>query len=118
MAAMQAFSYTGFPPRVYPMNFPHYLLLTEGDNRTLIANVTSDLPLCSGPTWRVSNHDLPPNAIVENETIDGVLCNKLLLYNLSYDYNSGNYTISAGNECGTSLAFVYINVKKGTFGSL
>ena len=96
------------------MNFPHYLLLTEGTNRTLITNVTSDLPLSSGyPAWRVSNHDLPQNAMVENKTIDGILCNKLLLYHLSY-YNSGNYTITAANECGTSLVFVYIDVKKGT----
>lgn len=98
-----------------PTNFPHYLLLTEGSNRTLITNITSDLPLSTGyPAWRVSDRDLPPNAKVENKTINGVLCNKLLLYDLSYDNNSGNYTITAGNECGTSLAFVYIDVKKGT----
>ena len=107
------FIHIGFPPHVYPTNFPHYMLLTEGSNRTFITNITSDLPLSSGyPTWRVSDHDLPTNSIVQNKIIDGVLCNKLLLYDLSY-YNSGNYTITAGNECGTSLAFVYINVKKG-----
>ena len=100
---------------MYPTNFPHYILLTEGSNRTLITNITSDLPLSSGyPAWQVSNRDLPSNAVVDNTIIDGVLCNKLLLYDLSYYYNSGNYTITAGNECGTSLAFVYIDVEKGT----
>ena len=99
---------------MYPQNFRHYDILTEGNNITLITNITSDLPLSSGyPAWRVSNHDLPSNAIVDDYVTDGVLHSTLTLYELSYYDDSGNYTNIASNECGTSLTFVYIYVKKG-----
>lgn len=82
-------------------------------------NITSDLPLSSEyPTWRVISggvvHGLPQSAIVDNYyTTDGVLHSRVLLHNLSFTDDTGNYTNIANNECGDSLAFVYINVRKG-----
>ena len=95
------------------INYHHYILATEGNNITLITDITSDLPLSKGyPVWKVSDRDLPPNAEVHNETIGKVLHNTLLLFNLSF-LDSGNYTIIVGNACGLSSAFVYIDVQKG-----
>ena len=92
------------------MNYHYYTISTEGSNITLITDIISDSPLSI--VWKVSGHDLPPNAIVHNDTIDGVLHNTLFLFNLSL-LNSGNYTITAVNEYGLSSAYLYINVRKG-----
>ena len=106
--------HAGSAPLVSSENFRYYITLIEGSNITLIATVTSDLPLSSGyPVWQVVHGILPSTAKVVNYTIDGVLYSNLSLYNLSYYENSGNYTFTASNECGTSSVFTFIEVTKG-----
>ena len=106
--------HVGSAPLVSRENFRYYITRIEGSNITLTATVTTDLPLSSGyPVWQVAHGMLPSNAKVDNYTIDGVLYSNLSLYNLSYYENSGNYTFTASNECGTSLVFTFIEVTKG-----
>ena len=88
----------------------------EGSNLTLGTSITSNLPLSGGyPVWGVTNHQsLPPTAVVDNyTTADGILHNRLSLYDLSYYHDSGNYTNNASNDCGTSFVFAFIQVTKG-----
>ena len=106
--------HAGSAPLVSRENFRYYITRTEGTNITLTATVTTDLPLSSGyPVWQVAHEMLPSNAKVDNYTIDGVLYSNLSLYNLSYYENSGNYTFTASNECGTSSVFTFIEVTEG-----
>ena len=96
-------------------NFNPTILKHEGDNLVLITNISSNLPLSSGyPKWEVYGRlHLPPSAVVDNYTTDGVLYSKLSLYELSFKDDSGNYTNIVSNQCGTSSVSVYIDVREG-----
>ena len=97
-------------------NFRDIIYRTEGLNITLIANVTTDLPLSSGyPLWHVIDGMLPSTATERNYTIDGVIYISLSLYNLSLYDDSGNYACTARNECGESSVFTNIQVTKGSY---
>ena len=112
---LNAVNHTGSAPHVVSDNFHHYASETEGHNLTLTTLVTSDLPLSSGyPIWGVlGDRSLPSTAVVDNYTDGGILHSRLSLYNLSYFDDSGNYTNTASNKCGTSFIFVFIQVTKG-----
>ena len=105
----------GSAPHVVGDNFHQYISETEGSNLTLITSIISDLPLSSGyPVWEVIDHkSLPSTAVVDNYTNDGILHSKLSLYNLSFYDDSGNYTNTVSNKCGTSFVFTFIEVTKG-----
>ena len=106
---------TGSAPHVVRDHFYRYVSETEGHNLTLTTFVTSDLPLSSGyPIWGVlGDQSLPSTAVVDNYTEGGILHSRLSLYNLSYFDDSGNYTNTASNKCGTSFIFTFIQVTKG-----
>ena len=106
----------GSAPHVTSDNFYHYISKIEGSNLTLVTSITSNLSLSSGyPVWGVIDHkSLPSTAVVDNyTTADGILHSKLSLYDLSYYNDSGNYTNTASNKCGTSFVFTFIQVTKG-----
>ena len=109
--------HTGSAPHIVRDHFHHYISEIEGHNLTLTTFVTSDLPLISGYpfcNWGVlGGQSLPPTAEVDNYTDDGILHCRLSLYNLSYFDDSGNYTNTASNKCGTSFIFVFIQITKG-----
>ena len=94
-------------------HFNHYMLLDEGSNVTLTTEIITDLPLSNrSPSWNVSTGpNLPKNAKVNNYTVDGF--SSLTLYDLSFYDDTGNYTCTASNKCGTSSEFVYIAIRKG-----
>jgi len=78
--------------------------------------VSSNIPLLQGyPEWRrdFRRRLLPSTAVVDNYTTDGVLYSRLSLYELSFEEDSGNYTNTVKNHCGSSFAFVFIDVMKG-----
>ena len=114
MSSLNTSHPTGSVPLVVRDNFRYYISITEGNNLTLITNITSELSLSSGyPVWKVINHSLPPTAVVNNYTDGGVLHSSLSLYKLSFYDDTGNYTNTASNECGSSSVFVFIQVTKG-----
>ena len=94
-------------------NFRYVISRCDGSNVTLITIITSDPPLSGYPVWNVNSgidHDLPPNSIINNTMVDGVLNNTLYLFNLSYYDDTGNYTCTASNQCGNSSVFTFIEV--------
>ena len=105
--------HVGSAPHVASDNFYPYILKMEGSNLTLVTSITSNLSFSSD--WEVIDHkSLPSTAVVDNyTTTDGILHSKLSLYNLSYYNDSGNYTNTASNKCGTSFVFTFIQVTKG-----
>jgi len=96
-------------------NFISPIVKYEGDNLTLFCEISSYLPVSSGyPKWKVYGRPhLPPTAVVNNQTVDGILYSNLSLKNLSFKDDSGNYTSIVSNQCGTSSVSVYIDVRKG-----
>ena len=95
--------------------FNHYMLLDEGTNVNLTTEITSDLPLSNGSvSWKVSTGpNLPKNAEVINYTAEGRMYSSLILHDLSYYDDTGNYTCTVSNDCGMSFVFVYIDITKG-----
>ena len=94
-------------------NFRYFISRCEGTNVTLITTITSDPPLSGYPVWIVNSgfdHDLPPNSIINNTMVDGVLNSNLFLFNLSYYDDTGNYSCTASNQCGNSSVFTFIEV--------
>ena len=104
------------PPHVERIDFFNYIRRYEGSNLTLSAKVSSNIPLLAGyPKWAVDfNLPLPSTAMVDNCTIDGTIYSNLTLYELSFENDTGNYTFTAENKCGSSFVYVYIDVRKGT----
>ena len=108
---------TGAPPHVERIDFSNYIRKNEGSNLTLTTKISSNIPLSGGyPIWVVDFRlPLPSTAVVDNyTTTDGALYNRLLLYELSFEDDTGNYTNIVSNQCGTSSVSVFIDVRKGT----
>ncbi|XP_065884700.1 uncharacterized protein [Dysidea avara] len=104
------------PPHVERIDFFNYIRRHEGSNLTLSAKVSSNIPLLAGyPKWAVDfNLSLPSTAMVDNYTINGTIYSNLTLYELSFENDTGNYTFTAENKCGSSFVYVYIDVRKVT----
>ncbi|XP_065884702.1 titin-like isoform X5 [Dysidea avara] len=102
------------PPHVERIDFFNYIRRHEGSNLTLSAKVSSNIPLLAGyPKWAVDfNLSLPSTAMVDNYTINGTIYSNLTLYELSFENDTGNYTFTAENKCGSSFVYVYIDVRK------
>ena len=88
--------------------------MTEGSDKKLITDITSDLPLSDGsPRWYGFNRNLPESALVSiSYGTDGTIRSTLKLYNLSYYDDSGEYISSASNKCGTTTRSIFIAVRK------
>ena len=50
---------------------------------------------------------------MDNYTADGVLYSRLSLYELQFGEDTGNYTNTVKNQCGSSFEYIYIDVMKG-----
>ena len=81
----------------------------EGSNLTIACTITSHIILTEFPSWRMNGGDLHPNAKEEYKSINEMTYTSLLhIYNCSSD-DTGSYTLSVSNTCGTSSKSVYIS---------
>ena len=51
--------------------------------------------------------------MVDNYTTGGVRYSRLSLYDLSFEDDTGNYTNTVKNQCGSSFVYIYIDVMEG-----
>lgn len=108
--------FTGAPPVVGRANFNVNFAEYEGMNISLTASVSSIIPLSSDyPKWKINFfHEVPSNAMYSSSArIDGKINSTLSLHGLKLRSNSGNYTCTAKNICGSSFVFGYMTVLRG-----
>ena len=92
-------------------NFENALDVEEGGSVNLTVEVFSNMSLAAVITW--SRLDgLPENAVVTYYVINGLNYTSLRLTNAAA-VDTGNYSLTAINECGNSNLYVYIDVTKG-----
>ncbi|XP_065884691.1 uncharacterized protein [Dysidea avara] len=109
-------SCSGAPPHVDRFDFSYYIPKHKGNNLNLTTNISSNIPLSSGyPQWiKDFRLPLPSTAVVDNYTTGGVRYSRLSLYDLSFEDDTGNYTNTVKNQCGSSFVYIYIDVMEGT----
>lgn len=103
--------YLDFPPSLHKTNFNEVVEVTEGLPINLTVQVLSSLPLTSEPVWSRMNGVLSSSSIVINFIRDKMNFTSLGLYNVSHTNDTGIYSLTASNRCGSSSFIVYISVK-------
>ncbi|XP_065920649.1 uncharacterized protein [Dysidea avara] len=101
----------GFSPTLKEINFDEIMIQIEGESVNLTVEVITNLSLTADPTWSKLDDQLPSKATVINYTSGNQTYSTLGLPNLTSFIDTGNYTLTASNRCGTSSTFVYMDVK-------
>ena len=99
---------TGHPPTIKINKYDDKI--HEGASVNITATIKSGPPILS-LKWEVLGGNLPPNTKNYTHNDGTALYSTLELRSLCYSY-SGNYTIIASNEDGTSREFVPLQIHK------
>ena len=111
-------------PSITRVNFQNYIEILNGTNRTLSCEIHSDTAL-KEPIWRKDSSRLSTdsNYIVENASCSNstnhtcIVSNLTLINAVRFEYKDldkvhyvGNYSLTAENDCGTSVVYVYVDI--------
>ena len=90
-------------------NFENRLDVEEGGSVNLTVEVFSNMSLTAEASWsRLGG--LPENAVMTHYAFNGIKYTSLLLTD-TITVNTGNYSLTVINECGSSNLYVYIIVR-------
>ena len=110
---MHSITFLDVSPVLHKANFESVVEVEEGGSLNLTVEVFNNMSLkFTDIIWsRLDDDPLPENAIVIDFVVNGINYTSLELFNLSFANDSGNYSLTAINECGSSDLSVYVNVR-------
>lgn len=99
------------PPILHKANFfESFIEVEKGGSVNLTVEVFNNMSLSIEITWSRLNGSLPRSTLVTNFVVNRTDYTSLRLFNLSFANDTGYYSVTAINECGSSDLDVYINV--------
>ena len=105
-------------PSLIKKNFHNSIEVINTANRTLSCEIHSDTPIKGTPSWRYENSSHFPTRIKHSvetgscSTSPSTTCtvSNLTLINVIRGEYDGNYSLTAENDCGTAIVYVYVNI--------
>lgn len=93
------------------MNFEEVMKVIKGKSLNLTVEISSSVPLIGEPAWIKLDEPLSSKDVVKNFVVNKHIYSSLGFSNESFAIDTGNYSLSTKNACGTSSLSVYIDVK-------
>lgn len=95
---------------LYKTNFDEVVEVRKGMSLNLTVAVFTNLSLTSVPVWSRENQQLYSIAVVKNFVTNEIFYTSFIIFNLSYVNDTGVYSLSVSNRCGSSSISVFIDV--------
>ena len=109
---MYSITFLDVSPVLHKANFENVVEVEEGGSLNLTVGIFTNMSInFTDIIWSKLDDPLPKNAIVIDFAVNGINYTSLELFNLSFANDSGNYSLTAINECGSSDLSVIVNVR-------